>query len=612
MATIKELLSAMIDKINGNEDNVILAEDKITNAENRLTGVENKLVEHEEKIIEAANSSVQSDLGVNDETNPSYVKNRTHYEVITVEDIIPQCTLTGSDGQFQVTPDSVENIIMTNFILGEEYTVTWNGTVYKTLAKEFSGMVVLGTLGNFGGTHTGEPFIIACSDVEYMIISFDSAVTTTLNLKVNGKIADIHKINEKYLPNSNILNGSNIGSVRTIHSRPEDDNYTIGIGAFAEGIQTTSSGYASHAEGMQTTASGQASHAEGQNTTASGEYSHAEGIQTISSGHSSHAEGQNTTASGDSSHAEGFNTTASSQYQHVQGKYNIDDANNTYAHIVGNGESGALSNAHTLDWEGNAWFAGTVEGTAMTLRNGEETASLTMNENKELLFNGEAVGGSGGVTSWNDLEDRPFYAKEPIENTLFERQLFSFVDADMGGLGVCASPVAIDLVEGRTYKVTFDDVPFDVVCVNFNSMLVLGNLGVLGAGEDSGEPFFYYGGNWVSKDIAEHNISMSEVVVEYVQIPVEYIPVVDGEKVGGIKVYKFPMTVPIELMEKAVSEFNDGKAMIIWHGSHILYAELASDNKMRVIRAINPTKLYAYEKVEGSYNESLRIGEQLN
>jgi hypothetical protein len=30
------------------------------------------------------------------------------------------------------------------------------------------------------------------------------------------------------------------------------------------------------------------------------------------------------------------------------------------AHIVGNGKWSVPSNAHTLDWEGNAWFAGDV------------------------------------------------------------------------------------------------------------------------------------------------------------------------------------------------------------------------------------------------------------
>lgn len=45
------------------------------------------------------------------------------------------------------------------------------------------------------------------------------------------------------------------------------------------------------------------------------------------------------------------------------------DNSNTYAHIVGNGTSDtARSNAHTLDWSGNAWYAGSVEGTALILK----------------------------------------------------------------------------------------------------------------------------------------------------------------------------------------------------------------------------------------------------
>lgn len=66
-------------------------------------------------------------------------------------------------------------------------------------------------------------------------------------------------------------------------------------------------------------------------------------------------------ATGRYSHAEGCDTTASSDYQHVQGKYNIEDTADTYAHIVGNGTNNdQRSNAHTLDWEGNAWYQGDV------------------------------------------------------------------------------------------------------------------------------------------------------------------------------------------------------------------------------------------------------------
>lgn len=82
-------------------------------------------------------------------------------------------------------------------------------------------------------------------------------------------------------------------------------------------------------------------------------------------GTGSSAIGVNVIASAESSHAEGNCTTASSKYQHVQGKYNIEDTANKYAHIVGNGEDGKNSNAHTLDWQGNAWYSGKLsqEGT---------------------------------------------------------------------------------------------------------------------------------------------------------------------------------------------------------------------------------------------------------
>lgn len=111
---------------------------------------------------------------------------------------------------------------------------------------------------------------------------------------------------------------------------------------------------------------GAASSAIGVGVTASGRASHAQGVNTIASGMSSHAEGDSSTASGASSHAEGYGSKASSQFQHVQGKYNIEDKVRKYAHIVGNGAGDAKrSNAHTLDWKGNGWYAGKLsqEGT---------------------------------------------------------------------------------------------------------------------------------------------------------------------------------------------------------------------------------------------------------
>ena len=173
---------------------------------------------------------------------------------------------------------------------------------------------------------------------------------------------------------SNLVNGQARGSIRSIGAYDTTINPlgpyaqafgsgTIASGEYshAEGAGPKASGAASHAEGYSTTASGQTSHAEGNRTEASSPNSHAEGDSTTASGNSSHAEGYITTASGEYSHAEGRTTIAQGNNQHVQGKYNIADTADTYADIVGNGsDSSNRSNAHTLDWNGNAWFAGDV------------------------------------------------------------------------------------------------------------------------------------------------------------------------------------------------------------------------------------------------------------
>jgi hypothetical protein len=143
-------------------------------------------------------------------------------------------------------------------------------------------------------------------------------------------------------------------------------NTTVGSYSTTLGSNNTASGNCSTAEGYITTASGDKSHAEGSYTTASGNSgSHAEGYYTTASSLASHAEGWYTTASGQFSHAEGNKTTAASKSQHVQGQSNIPDTENKYLHIVGNGDPDYYiqSNAHTLDWNGNAWFAGDVTAT---------------------------------------------------------------------------------------------------------------------------------------------------------------------------------------------------------------------------------------------------------
>lgn len=70
---------------------------------------------------------------------------------------------------------------------------------------------------------------------------------------------------------------------------------------------------------------------------------------------------ENNEAKGLNAHAEGIGTIANADGSHSQGKYNIEDTEKKYIHIVGNGKSETeRSNAHTVDYNGNAWFAGDV------------------------------------------------------------------------------------------------------------------------------------------------------------------------------------------------------------------------------------------------------------
>lgn len=116
---------------------------------------------------------------------------------------------------------------------------------------------------------------------------------------------------------------------------------------------------------------GDFSHVQGKDNVAYGKSSHAEGELTLAKGWASHSEGYDTIANNEYSHAEGEGTETACAAQHVQGRYNVVD--DKYAHIVGNGSAtNKRSNAHTLDWEGNAWYQGEVEATSFILKSSTE------------------------------------------------------------------------------------------------------------------------------------------------------------------------------------------------------------------------------------------------
>lgn len=204
---------------------------------------------------------------------------------------------------------------------------------------------------------------IALGDAWSIVIGYDSSTKTiTLKSTLNANSAVNKQFAELY-----------------------SGGITSGHYSHSEGYQTVASGtYGAHAEGNESTASGMQSHAEGAYTIAQGNTSHAEGWQTKAYGDACHVEGSKTVAHGSDSHAEGEGTIASANAhaQHVQGRYNLQDTDKKYAHIVGNGTEDARSNAHTIDWDGNAWFAGKVYvgGTGQDDENATEVATLANSE----------------------------------------------------------------------------------------------------------------------------------------------------------------------------------------------------------------------------------------
>ena len=227
-------------------------------------------------------------------------------------------------------------------------------------SKKLCGLSISEDMGNCIVCSIGNYSIQAFNDSTNIILSIskinknDTTTDTFTDLIIHEE--EVKYLDSKYLETDLVLQNSiSLGRVGDIGTRSS-----------AIGNNTIASGNYSHAEGGGTKASGYCSHSEGNNTTASGIYSHSEGGGTTASGSCSHAEGWNSIASGNFSHAEGTYTKASSQNQHTEGKYNIEDKANKYAHIVGNGKNNNdRSNAHTLDWNGNAWYAGKLsqEGT---------------------------------------------------------------------------------------------------------------------------------------------------------------------------------------------------------------------------------------------------------
>lgn len=188
---------------------------------------------------------------------------------------------------------------------------------------------------------------------------------------------------------------------------------------------------------------------------------------------------------------------------------------------------------------------------------------------QQLVTDGE------GNTKW---EDRLAYETEPVLTEIVPEETVSFIN-DSGSMSALWPPT-FNAVEGSTYTVKFDGADYTCTCIRFGregGPLVLGNLSIIGAGDDTGEPFLMvYGGQWtiVSSDSAtEHTISISGIYTETIKIPKKFLP--DTFRIY----YGFPGEWTIDVKENLYEEFKSGKLILISYNNVIglvlsaIYAE---------------------------------------
>ena len=153
---------------------------------------------------------------------------------------------------------------------------------------------------------------------------------------------------------------------------------------------------------------------------------------------------------------------------------------------------------------------------------------------------GDNTGSQSGVQSdWNQNDDtqpdyiknRPFYASDQVETVLVEESTVTFTRGNSGLYGAQFQST-FEATVGETYKVTWDGTTYECICVDFSATPAIGNLSIMGAGSDTGEPFFMgvFSGrriDIVTADTSDsHTFSIGKTVVPVVKIDEKYLPTI--------------------------------------------------------------------------------------
>lgn len=368
----------------------------------------------------------------------------------------------GVDKTYDVVVDELTNMVtMPNEIMAGEVHISAFG-VDPVTGVRITSIPVKKTIDKSGFVGDGETPVPPTPDLYAQLLEqFGNGVPPSTGA---NKQLVTDKSGAIVWDNLRVMAGTKNGAVRTSAAAAEQTlGYKLGEAAFAANLETEASGYAAFAAGNGTEAIGKNSFAEGQRTIANGEN------------------------------------------QHVQGKYNVKDTANKYAHIVGNGMTDAKrSNAHTLDWDGNAWFKGGVYVGGDDQSKGEKL--VTKSELDAAVAaggGGSGEGGGGGLPTGGEphqmlvtdgegnakWEERTHYETFVNSDILPENSPMYIPDTESF---MMTEPFVVTPEPGNTYTVVWNGTAFSCTAVMANidglDAVYLGN-GIVIGGEDTGEPF---------------------------------------------------------------------------------------------------------------------------
>ena len=204
--------------------------------------------------------------------------------------------------------------------------------------------------------------------------------------------------------------------------------------------------------------------------------------------------------------------------------------------------------------------------------------------------------------------------------TVMEEQVVEFVSSGDGMPNTGALTTTFIPVEGQTYIVNWDGTEHECVCSIFNGrFLVLGNLSIVGAGDDTGEPFIYLnvpsvGSEFETFDTSpSHTISVKKTGEIVTPMANEFLPVASEDNYGVVKKseivtsYKFDRQAPHDQMVEAIAAFGTGNASIVWGVRKVLDASYnSSDDTISVSFAKEPLKRVTFNKnSDGFYINNL-------